>query len=139
MVALNVFVYQVTGSALQTGVFMALRLGSGFVAGMFGGTVAARLPRRPVMVGGDLTQAGVLVAFAFAGGQAQVDLLPVVAVVTGLLGTTSSVLLRSSVPDLVGDRQRLAANALLVTGRAVARRCAGSRGARSTSGTYAAW
>ncbi|MEH1016937.1 MFS transporter [Micromonospora sp. CPCC 206060] len=120
MVALNVFVYQATGSALQTGVFMALRLGSGFVAGMLGGTVAARLPRRPVMVCGDLTQAAVLVAFAAAGGRAQIDLLPIVAVVTGLLGTTSSVLLRSSVPDLVGDQQRQAANGLLVTGRAVA-------------------
>lgn len=120
MVALNLFVYQATGSAMQTGVFMALRLGAGFVAGLVGGAVAARLPRRPVMVCGDLAQAVALVALALVGQQTRIELLPIVAVATGLLGTTSSVLLRSSVPDLVGDQERLAANGLLVTGRAIA-------------------
>ncbi|KXK62307.1 hypothetical protein AWW66_09225 [Micromonospora rosaria] len=120
MVALNLFVYQATGSAWQTGVFMALRLGAGVVAGMAGGLVAGRLPRRPVLVLCDLTQAATLVALALAGQQARIDLLPIVAVATGLLGTTSSVLLRSSVPDLVGSEERIGANGLLVTGRAVA-------------------
>lgn len=120
MVALNLFVYQVTGSALQAGLFMALRLASGFAAGLAGGTVAARLPRRPVMVGCDLLQATALVAVAVAPQSLQLGLMPVIAVATGLLGTTSTVLLRSSVPDLVGAEHRMAANGLLVTGRAVA-------------------
>ncbi|SCL25167.1 Major Facilitator Superfamily protein [Micromonospora pallida] len=120
MVALNLFVYQATGSALQTGAFMALRLGAGFLAGLAGGTVAARLPRRPMLVACDLTQAAALVALAVAPTSVRLGLLPVVAVVGGLLGTTSSVLLRSSVPDLVSDTDRVTANGLLVTGRAVA-------------------
>ncbi|MFE0592070.1 MFS transporter [Micromonospora echinospora] len=120
MVALNLFVYQATGSALQTGAFMALRLGAGFLAGLAGGTIAARLPRRPVMVACDLTQAAALVALAVAPTSVRLGLLPVVAVAGGLLGTTSSVLLRSSVPDLVSDSDRVTANGLLVTGRAVA-------------------
>ena len=49
MVALQLFVYQTTGSAVATGMFMVLRMAAGFVAGMAGGAVAARLPRRPVM------------------------------------------------------------------------------------------
>ncbi|XTZ13163.1 MFS transporter [Micromonospora echinospora] len=120
MVALNLFVYQATGSALQTGAFMALRLGAGFLAGLAGGTIAARLPRRPVMVACDLTQATALVALAVAPTSVRLGLLPVVAVAGGLLGTTSSVLLRSSVPDLVSGPDRVTANGLLVTGRAVA-------------------
>ncbi|WP_416904680.1 MFS transporter [Micromonospora echinospora] len=120
MVALNLFVYQATGSALQTGAFMALRLGAGFLAGLAGGTIAARLPRRPVMVACDLTQAAALVALAVAPTSVRLGLLPVVAVAGGLLGTTSSVLLRSSVPDLVAGPDRVTANGLLVTGRAVA-------------------
>ncbi|OZV81728.1 hypothetical protein CA850_11260 [Micromonospora echinospora] len=120
MVALNLFVYQATGSALQTGAFMALRLGAGFLAGLAGGTIAARLPRRPVMVACDLTQAAALVALAVAPTSIRLGLLPVVAVAGGLLGTTSSVLLRSSVPDLVSGPDRVTANGLLVTGRAVA-------------------
>ncbi|MFI0795768.1 MFS transporter [Micromonospora rubida] len=120
MVALNLFVYQATGSAMQTGGFMALRLGAGFVAGLGGGTVAARLPRRPVMVACDLTQAAALVGLVLAPSSVRLGLLPLVAVATGLLGTTSTVLLRSSVPDLVGAADRVTANGLLVTGRAIA-------------------
>ena len=120
MVALNLFVYASTGSALSMGLFMALRLGSGFVAGLFGGTIANRLPRKPVMIACDLTQAVVLVAIVLVGQSTRLHLLPVVAVCTGLLSTTSTVLLRSSVPDLVGADRRMRANGLLVTGRAVA-------------------
>lgn len=120
MVALNLFVYQATGSAVGVGAFLALRLGCGFLAGMGAGWIAARLPRRAVLVWCHLVQAAVLVALAVTPQPVQVALLPVVAVVTGVLGTVSAVLLRSSVPDLVGPVQRVAANGLMVTGRAVA-------------------
>ena len=120
MVALNLFVYQATGSALSTGLFMALRLASAFVAGLLGGTIAARFPRKPVMIACDLGQAAVLIAIVLAPQPLSLHLLPVVALCTGLLGTTSTVLLRSSVPELVGPERRQHANGLLVTGRAVA-------------------
>jgi predicted MFS family arabinose efflux permease len=120
MVALNLFVYEATGSAIATGLFMVVRMASGFVAGSLGGLVAARLPRKAVMITCDLVQAGVLLTFAVVPQAARLQMLPVVAVSTGLLSTTSTVLLRSSVPDLVGPELRLRANGLLVTGRAVA-------------------
>lgn len=120
MVALNLFVYEATGSAVATGLFMVLRMASGFVAGLVGGAVAARLPRRPVMITCDVVQAVVLVVFALASDDARVSLLPVVAVSIGALSTTSQLLLRVSVPDLIGSEHRLRANGLLVTGRAVA-------------------
>lgn len=120
MVALNLFVYESTGSALATGLFMVLRMACGFVAGLLGGWVAARLPRKAVMVSCDLVQAIVLLVFVLASQAARLQLLPVVAVASGLLNTTSTVLLRSSVPDLVGSEHRQRANGLLVTGRGVA-------------------
>jgi predicted MFS family arabinose efflux permease len=120
MVALNLFVYETTGSALATGLFMVVRMASGFVAGLLGGVVAARLPRKAVMISCDLAQAGVLLTFAMVPQAVRLQMLPVVAIATGLLTTTSTVLLRSSVPDLVGQEHRLRANGLLVTGRAVA-------------------
>lgn len=120
MVALNLFVYEATGSALTTGLFMVLRMACGFVAGLFGGVVAARLPRKIVMISCDVTQAVVLLTFAVVPQSVRQQMLPVVAVSIGLLSTTNSVMLRSSVPDLVGSEHRLRANGLLVTGRAVA-------------------
>ncbi|GAA2997654.1 MFS transporter [Actinokineospora diospyrosa] len=118
MVALHLFVYEATGSAFATGVFLMVRMACGFVAGMVGGVVATRLPRKAVMITCDVLQAVVLVVFALLPSSARVHMLPVVAVSIGLLTTTSGVVLRSSVPDLVGPENRLRANGLLVTGRA---------------------
>src|SRR3954449_1258527 len=89
MVALNLFIYQATGSAFQAGVFLTLRLAAGFIAGLAGGTIAARLPRRPVMVFCDLAQAAALLTVVFAPSSVQVGLMPLIAVATGLLATTS--------------------------------------------------
>ncbi|GLW90433.1 MFS transporter [Actinokineospora globicatena] len=119
MVALHLFVYEATGSAFATGVFLVVRMACGFVAGVFGGVVAARLPRRAVMITCDLVQALVLLVFALLPADSRVHMLPVVAVSIGLLTTTGGIMLRSSVPDLVGPENRLRANGLLVTGRAI--------------------
>lgn len=120
MVALQLFVYQTTGSAVATGLFLALRVASGFVAGLAGGTVAARLPRRAVMISCDLAQASVLLMFALSPNSVRLTLLPVLAVSLGALSTTNQLLLRATVPDFVGAEHRMRANGLLVTGRAVA-------------------
>jgi MFS family permease len=120
MVALQLFVYESTGSAAATGLFMVLRMATGFVAGMAGGTVAARLPRRAVMMSCDLVQASVLLVFALSPHGIRMALLPVLAISIGALTTTSQLLLRATVPDFVGLEHRMRANGLLVTGRAVA-------------------
>lgn len=120
MVALQLFVYQTTGSAVATGLYLVLRMASGFLAGMAGGTVAARLPRRAVMIGCDLAQASALLVFALSPNSVRLVLLPVLAVLMGALSTTTQLLLRATVPDFVGAEHRMRANGLLVTGRAVA-------------------
>ncbi|ONI81686.1 hypothetical protein ALI144C_19230 [Actinosynnema sp. ALI-1.44] len=120
MVALNLFVFEATGSAFATGLFMVLRMVCGFVAGLLGGVIAARLPRKAVMISCDVVQAVVLLVFAVVSHAARLQMLPVVAVSIGLLSTTSTVMLRSSVPDLVGAEHRQQANGALVTGRAAA-------------------
>jgi MFS family permease len=120
MVALQLFVYQTTGSAVAIGLFLVLRMATGFVAGVTGGAVAARLPRRPVMITCDLVQASVLLLFALSPNGMRVALLPVLAVSIGALSTTNQLLLRATVPDFVGAEHRMRANGLLVTGRAVA-------------------
>ncbi len=120
MVALQLFVYQTTHSAVATGLFLVLRMATGFFAGMAGGTVAARLPRRAVMISCDLVLALVLLVFALSPNHLRLVLLPVLAVAGGALNTTSQLLLRATVPDFVGGEHRMRANGLLVTGRAVA-------------------
>lgn len=119
-VALNLFAYQVTGSALHTGLFMALRLASGFAAGLVAGHLVTRYSRKALMIGSDLGQAAGLLSLALAPAGLAEGLLYPLAVVLGIGRTLFTVSLRSSVPEMVGAESRVRANALLVTGRSIA-------------------
>ncbi|MBB4961893.1 MFS family permease [Micromonospora polyrhachis] len=120
LVTLSLFAYQLTGSGLQTGLFMALRLGSGIVAGLAAGILAARHSRRALMIGCDLLSAGAITVLALAPPSTQHLLLYGVAVVLGVTQTQWGVAMRASVPDLVGADRRTGANSQLVTARSVA-------------------
>ncbi|WFE28232.1 MFS transporter [Solwaraspora sp. WMMD791] len=120
MIALSLFAYSLTGSALQTGLFLALRLGTSVLSGFGAGSLASRFDRKRLMVTSDVTQAVALVVLVVAPATAQVGLLYAVAVVTGAGATVTSVALRSSIPEIVGHDQRVRANALLATGRSLA-------------------
>ncbi|HEY0640324.1 MAG TPA: MFS transporter [Pseudonocardiaceae bacterium] len=119
-VAINLFAYQLTGSALQTGLFMALRLATSFVTGLVAGHLVTRHSRKLLMVGSDLGQAAGLTVLALAPASRQEALLYALAVVLGVGRTLSTVALRSSVPEMVGPELRVRANGLLMTGRSLA-------------------
>lgn len=123
MVALNIFIYHITGNALITGVFMALRLAATVAAGVVSGRYVSRRDRKRLMAGADATAATaliVLVSLVSAGGPARVPVLFALAIVLGACSTLSQVALRSSIPEIVGSDQRVRANALLATGRSLA-------------------
>ena len=120
MVALNVFVYDATGSALAAGLFMAVRLATSVVSGWVSGRLVSAYDRKRLMVGADLCQALALLSLLLAPDGIRPGLLYVLAVVTGGCSTLSQVALRSSIPEIVGAEHRVRANGLLVTGRSLA-------------------
>ncbi|UED87914.1 MFS transporter [Streptomyces profundus] len=120
MVALNVFVYDVTGSALAAGLFMAVRLGTSVGAGFVAGRLVSAYDRKRLIVGADLCQAVALLVLLLAPDASRVVLLYGLAVVTGSCSTLSQVALRSSIPEIVGAEHRTRANSWLVTGRSFA-------------------
>ncbi|MYY83305.1 MULTISPECIES: MFS transporter [unclassified Streptomyces] len=120
MVALNVFVYDVTDSALAAGTFMAVRLLTSVVSGFVSGRLVSAHDRKILMVGADLTQCAAMIALLIAPDGGRAGLLYVLAVVTGFCSTLSGVALRSSIPEIVGGDLRLRANSLLATGRSLA-------------------
>lgn len=119
MVALNIFIYHVTGNALTTGLFMALRLGATVVAGIVSGRLVSRRDRKLLMAGADITQAIALIVLVSASG-ARIPLLFGLAIVLGACSTLSQVALRSSIPEIVGAGLRVRANGTLVTVRSLA-------------------
>ncbi|MGW6906309.1 MFS transporter [Streptomyces sp. NPDC054940] len=120
MVALNVFIYDATGSALAAGLFMAVRLATNVVSGWVSGRLVSAYDRKRLMVGADLCQAVALLSLLLAPDGVRPGLLYALAVVTGGCSTLSQVALRSSVPEIVGAEHRVRANGLLVTGRSLA-------------------
>lgn len=120
MVALNVFVYDVTGSALAAGLFMAVRLGTSVASGFVSGRLVSAYDRKRLIVGADLGQALALLALLLAPEAGRISLLYCLAVVTGGCSTLSQVALRSSIPEIVGAEHRTRANGQLVTGRSLA-------------------
>lgn len=120
LIALNLYALSTTGSAAQTGLIMALRLSVGFAVGFVSGTVVSRFNRKLVMICGDLSQAVALTVLLVAPSGARPALLYAVAVVAGAGGTLSMVSLRSSIPAIVGQEQRVRANGMLSSGRSLA-------------------
>jgi predicted MFS family arabinose efflux permease len=117
LVALGLFTYRVTGSALGTGEVMALRLAAGFAAGAVAGRLAARGDRRRLMIGTDLAQALAMVALVLWPHPVT---LIAATLVLGVGSTLFTVALRTSVPGVVGDENTVRANGYLVTGKSVA-------------------
>ncbi|SOD62230.1 Predicted arabinose efflux permease, MFS family [Streptomyces zhaozhouensis] len=120
MVALNVFVYDVTDSALAAGLFMAVRLVVSVAAGFVAGRLVSRYDRKRLIILADLCQAATLLALLLTPEAGRITLLYGLAVVTGSCATLSQVALRSSVPEIVGAEHRTRANSWLVTGRSFA-------------------
>ncbi|MEU2669182.1 MFS transporter [Streptomyces sp. NPDC007164] len=120
MVALNLFVYETTGKALAMGLFMAVRLASGFVAGLTAGGLLARFTAKRVMLWTNVAQAAVMLLLVLAPGGMRTAALMAVSVVAGGCGTLFMVSLRSSIPEMVGDDRRSWANSLSITGRSLA-------------------
>ena len=120
LIALYLYALSTTGSAAQTGLIMALRLSVGFAVGFVSGTVVSRFNRKLVMICGDLSQAVALTVLLVAPSGARPALLYAVAVVAGAGGTLSMVSLRSSIPAIVGQDQRVRANGMLSSGRSLA-------------------
>jgi MFS family permease len=117
LVALSLYTLQVTGGPLGVGVVMAVRLAAGFLTGTRAGRLVNRFDRKHLMIGTDVAQALAMVVLAV--GPRHTAVLVAAAVVLGAGNTLFTVALRSSVPEMVGQEQRVRANGLLVSGRAV--------------------
>jgi hypothetical protein len=119
MVALNLFTYQLTGSAALTGLFLATRLGVSLLVSFGVPFVLRRLGHRSALMVSDLSQAAALVALITAPEGAATAVLLATACVAGAGSVVYQVALRSCIPSLVGPDRVGRANSLLGGGRSV--------------------
>jgi MFS family permease len=120
-VVLPILLYQLTGSALQTALVLALRVGPYLVFGLVAGAVADRVDRRRLMVGCDLLNAAVLASVPLAGafGVLSVAQLYAVAAVSATAWVWSDAAFFGALPAVVGRGGLVAANSALYSARMV--------------------
>jgi MFS family permease len=103
------------GREADPGVFATLlivQVAPAALMGALGGPLVDRLPRKTVMICGDLFR-GLAVASLFLVGTPSVAHLYVVAACLGLLGALAQPALHASLPNVVAPNQLVAANALV--------------------------
>jgi MFS family permease len=103
------------GRDADPGVFATLlivQVAPAALMGALGGSLVDRLPRKGVMVVGDLGR-GLAVASLFLVGTPSVPHLYLVAALLGLLGALAQPALQASLPNVVAPKQLVAANALV--------------------------
>ncbi|NES30184.1 MFS transporter [Micromonospora terminaliae] len=120
MVALGLFTLDVTGSTVQTGLFMAVRLAAGVLMAPIAGVLVGRYARTGLMVTADLLSAAVLVLLVVVPVEAKPAVLYALAVVLGAGQAQWGVALRSGLPELVEPERLTRANAQLVAVRSTA-------------------
>lgn len=112
MIALNMYVYMLTGSAFYMGVFMAVRLVGSFVVGFYSGILADRLNRKTLMIVADVVRAALLLSLVVTPTDWHIPLLYVVTFTMGAFNSIFGVAFQSSIPAIVGPDNRVRANAL---------------------------
>ena len=115
MVALNVFIFALTQSAIYTGVFMAVRMLGGVATGFYAGILADKYDRKRLMVYSDLIRALAIFLLVISPSEQQLPVLFVVALILGVFNSLFNVSLQSSIPALLGPEQRVRANAKLAS------------------------
>lgn len=120
-VMLPILLYQLTGSALQTALVLALRVGPYLVFGLVAGAVADRVDRRRLMIGCDSLNALALASVPIAGafGVLTVTQLYAVAVVSASAWVWSDAAFFGALPAVVGRGRLVASNSALYSARMV--------------------
>jgi MFS family permease len=112
MVALPVFVFQLTGSALVTSTVFVVELIPGLIAGQLGGVLVDRWDRRRILVVGGLVQAVGLLPLLLVSSADQLWIVYVVAAIEACLARLCGPAKAALVPSLVPAGQLAAANSL---------------------------
>lgn len=112
IVALPFYVYQLTGSILQTGIMLTAELLPRIVLGSFAGVFVDRWDRRWTMLISDLLRAGILLLLLLVHSRDLLWLIYVVAVLQSIIGQFFTPAVSALTPSLVEEYQLVSANAL---------------------------
>lgn len=118
LIVINLFIYQVTGSALLVGVFLLLRLIPAFFMGNIAGVLADTRDRRSIMIIADVVRAALIFSMIFA--RSDIALLYVLVFGIAICDRLYASALGGGLPNIAGPAGLVKANAYLASGRTIA-------------------
>ena len=121
LVALPVYVFQLTGSALITSTVFVVELIPGLIAGQFAGVLVDRWDRKRILVIGGLIQAACLLPLLLVTSTDGLWIVYVVAAVEACLARLCAPAKAALIPSLVEREQLAPANSLSAVGDNLAR------------------
>ncbi|MBN4066545.1 MFS transporter [Simkania negevensis] len=119
-VVFSLYVYQLSSSAIATGSFLALRLFGSVFAGFYAGVLADRLNRKRLMVVADCARALALLVLLLTPTTSHLNILYVIGFTLGIFNVLFDVSLRAAIPTILGNKQRVRANAIINSSIALA-------------------
>ena len=128
LVALPVYVLQLTGSALVTSTVLMLELAAAVLAGPLAGVVADRWDRRRTLVGASFAQAVLLLPLLAVDGRADLWILYAVTAVEATLATVNEPVRQALLPAVVPGDELVAATGQLGIAANLARLVGGALG-----------
>jgi MFS family permease len=128
LIALPVYVLQLTGSALVTSTVFVLELAAAVLAGPLAGVLADRWDRRRTLVGCSGTQAALLLPLLAVDGRGELWIVYAVVALEAVLATLNEPVRQALLPAVVGPDELTAAAGQLGVGANIARLVGGALG-----------
>jgi len=128
LIALPVYVLQLTGSALVTSTVFLLELAAAVLAGPLAGVLADRWDRRRTLVGCSLAQAALLLPLLAVDGRGDLWIVYAVVAVEAVLATLNEPVRQALLPAVVAEDELAAAAGQLGVGANIARLVGGALG-----------
>lgn len=118
LIVVNLFIYQVTGSALLVGTFFLLRLIPAFFMGNIAGVLADKYDRKYLIVLADVVRAALIFSMIFVKD----DIFPLYFLIFGIsiCDRLYFSCIGGSLPNIAGASALVKANAYLASGRTIA-------------------
>lgn len=128
LIALPVYVLQLTGSPLTTSTVLLVELGGTVLAGPLAGVLADRVDRRRLLIGGGLAQAALLLPLLAVHGAGQLWIVYLVAAAQAVLATVNEPVRQALLPATVEADEIAPAAAQLGVASNLARLVGGALG-----------
>lgn len=120
VMALNVYLLDLTGSVRWVGLTLAVKVLAGIVATPFIGSAVDRGDRKRLMIASDLVLAGAMAGLAVVPVDYARFYIIFLVVVLGVCGNMFEVALNAAIPEALGSRDTLKANSWFIGGRNLA-------------------